>query len=795
MIKHYIITSLRYLLRNRGLTLINVLGLAIGICVFVLIMHYVRNELSYDKFISKQETLCRLEFNFNGQLNAWTMSGMGPDIVSSLPEARSCVRFKFIGGQFWEYENTKYRIPSLAYADSNVFDQFDFEMIAGDPATALTQPWQAVLTESMARKIFDDEDAMGKTILKSDGEAVLITGIIRDLPNFHHRFDMLLSFVTLGAMYGDQHLYNYRTTQYATYIELDENVSLENANDKLNHYSHERAREVFGEPDEDEVTWSAYFRPMKDIYFAREVGDSGARHGNFQFVLIFIIIAVFIILIACVNFINISTARASVRAMEVGIKKVVGSRRNRLIYQFLSESLIVTLLATLLGLLLVELVFPVFENIVGEDLRIAYLEKPLNLLLILAAIIIIGVCAGLYPAVYLTSFKPVSVLKGERTSGRSARILRKFLIVFQFTISIILITGTTVVYYQLQYLRNKNLGFNKDHILTVPLNREIRKNSDAFRENLLSYPSVEAVSYSYTVPGAGDNFEGFTLDGKDVNPVVYQVDPDYLDVMEINLAEGRNFSWDLQTEKQRACLVNEALVTSLYMDSVVGKHFDHPNWYVTAIPVKKIDIIGVMKDFHYKSLRQEIAPLMFVWGDSWINYANIRIHPENIAGTLKDIEKEWKKISPQYPFNYSFMDENFDHMYRGDQRLGMVFRYFAGLAIFIAIMGLFGLAAYIAERRTREIGIRKAMGANIAQVSLLLVKEFTWLILIASVIACPLAWFWARNWLQEFAYRVDLGIWIFILATVLALVIAWITVIYQTLKAAHTNPADSLKYE
>ncbi len=418
------------------------------------------------------------------------------------------------------------------------------------------------------------------------------------------------------------------------------------------------------------------------------------------------------------------------------------------------------MIAALIGLLLVEAVFPEFENIVGLDLRIAYLENPVNLLIILSGIIAIGVIAGIYPAFYLTAFKPVSVLKGGKTHGRSGSLMRKILIVFQFTISIVLIIGTIIVYRQLNYLGNKDLGFKKEFIVTIPLNSELKQKMEILKENLLTYPQIKKISYSYTTPGAGDNYEGFSLDGVHVSPVVYTIDPDYLDLTGIELLEGRNFSWEMETDKLNTCLINEALAKELDMNSLVGKWFDHPEWYITAFPVKKFEIIGIMKDFHYKSLRQPIGSLIFGWGSDWINFANVRISPDDIGGALKNIEQEWKELSPQYPFNYSFMDENFDRMYKSDQKLAIIFRYFAALAIFIAILGLFGLAAFIAEKRTREIGIRKAMGASMAGVSVLMVKEFTWLILISSVIAWVLAWFWANNWLQEFAYRMDLTIWI-----------------------------------
>ncbi len=789
-------TSFRYLFRNKGLTIINILGLAIGICVFILIMHYVRDELSYDKFLSKRETVGRLEFTFsNRSQSAWTTSSMGLDVREAIPEITGFLRIRSMHNIFLEYDEINYPIPQALMVDSNVFEIFDLEMLQGDPKSALTEPFTVVLTSSLSEKIFNERDPIGEVLKTPDGIDFRITGIINDPPNFHLQFDMLVSFVTLGVMYGEERLHTYKTYQYDTYFEMIDKAHTDTVNQKITAFFYDKFEELDGEPVSEEDAFTARIRPVKDIYFARDVRDSGTRHGNRQFVYLFIIIAVFIILIACVNFINLSTARASGRAMEVGIKKVVGFGRRRLILQFLTESVLISLIATLIGLLLVEAVFPEFENIVGVDLRIAYLENPVNLLIILSGIMVVGVIAGIYPALYLTAFKPVSVLKGEKTHGRSGSVMRKILIVFQFTISVILIIGTVIVYQQLKYLGEKDLGFEKEFIVTIGLSDEIKQKMDVFKENLLAYPQIEKVSYSYTTPGAGDNWESFTLEGVDINPVVYQIDPDYLDLTGIEIVEGRNFSWDLETDKGNTCLINETLAKESGLDSLVGKWFDHPSWYITAFPVEKFQIIGIMKDFHYKSLRQPIGSLIFGWGDQWVNFANVRISPENIGEALKNMETEWKNLSPQYPLEYSFMDENFDRMYKADQKLARIFRYFAALAIFIAILGLFGLAAFIAEKRTREIGIRKAMGASMVGVSVLLVREFTWLILISSLIAWGLAWLWARNWLQEFAYRIELTIWIFAISTVIALVIAWITVISQTLKAANTNPADSLRYE
>jgi putative ABC transport system permease protein len=797
MFKHYLKTAFRYLYRNRSITLINVIGLALSIAIFILIVHYVQNELKYDKFNQNIDHVGRLEFTgSDGNTRAWTTSAMGYDVVEGVPEATGFVRVQFWDDIYLDYNERKYQIGNVMLTDSNFFDLFDVELIQGNPATALTEPFSVVLNQSTAAKIFGDKDPMGEILKTSSGRDYMVTGVIRDPENFHLQFDAMISFVTLKEYYGEEHLYTYRTYQSATYFKIIQDVHIDTVNKKVNRLFHEIFARRYNQP-EDSIVFTAGLRPFEEVYFARHVSDMGTRHGNKQFVIIFMIIAGFIIAIACINYINLSTARATLRAMEVGIKKVAGCDKRKLIFQFLGESMLITFIATLLGLLTVELLFPVFERIIGDDLRIAYLENPYNLLLVVAGIIVVGLLAGLYPAFYLTRFQPASVLKGEKTRSRSAGFLRKALIIFQFSISMILIIGTIVVYNQVNYLRKKDLGFNKEHIVTIGLNNEITNSREIFKENLLRYPLIRKVAYSYTVPGSSGNYETFDIDGQSFNPNVYTIDPDYVDLMGMETIRGRNFSWDLETDRLNTCLINETGVRRLDMDidSVVGKRFLHPSWYITAFPVTQFEIIGVLKDFHFKSLRTPIEPLIFGWNDEWFGYVNVKISSENIGEALNIIEKEWKNISPQYPFEYSFMDENFDRMYRSDQKLGEVFRYFAGFAIFIAIMGLFGLAAFIAEQRTKEICIRKVMGATVSRISLIMVKEFTILILLSSIVAWPLAWYWARNWLREFAYKAEPGITIFISATLIAILIALITVISQTIRAANTNPAKALRYE
>jgi len=796
MLQHYIKTAFRYLYRNRGITIINITGLAIGVAIFILIMHYVQNELSYDKFNEKQETVCRLEWLRNNATRSWTTSAMGYDGMNAIPEIKDFMRIQTWGDFYFDYEENKFPVEYLSIVDSTIFNFFDLEMIHGDPATALTAPFTIVLTESFANKVFGTSDAVGKVLKTGFGIDLTITGVVADPPNFHLKFDVLMSFVSLGVMFGEERLYTYKTYQYSTYYLLEDKANIDTVSKKLDIFFHQLFYDNYGH-DDDSANYHAYVRPLKDIYFARDVASIEGRTGNKQYVVIFTIIAIFIIAIACINFINLSTARASLRSMEVGIKKVVGSDRRKLISQFLGESLIITLVGSLLGLLLVELAFPLFENIIGADLRIAYLESPVNILYVVAGIIFVGVLAGLYPAFYLTAFNPVLVLKGEKTTGRSAGMLRKILIVFQFSISIILIIGTIIVYKQLSYLRNKDKGFNTEQLITLELTNEIGESKELFKQNLLKYPNITGISYSHAVPGRGGNWESFSIDGVDFSPNVYTVDPDYLDIMEIELVKGRNFSWDLTSDSVNVCLINEESARSLKMDpdSLIGKFIDHPSWYITVFPVEKFQIVGIMKDFHFKSLRTPIEPLIFGWNEEWFNFVNIKISGADVGETLKIIEEEWKNFTPDIPFEFTFMDENFDRLYRTDEKLGKIFRYFAGLAIFIAILGLFGLASFIATQRTKEIGIRKAMGASSTRISYILAKEFTILVLISSVIAWPVAWYWARNWLQEFAYKTDLSWIVFLVATLIGLFIALITVVAQTMKAANTNPSDALRYE
>lgn len=795
MIKHYVKTAFRFLLRNPWITLINITGLAIGLAVFILIMLYVRNELRYDKFNAYLDSACRYELISEDYESAWTTSAMGLDIQEAIPEVISFARIKHWTDMYVDYGERKYNVPNIVWVDSTFFDLFSLEMIKGNPKTALVRPLTAVITQSMAAIIFGEEDPVGKVLRFSGGTELEITGLIKDPENFHIQLDLLASFVSLGQFYGQDHLHNYRTYQYMTYFKLAPGANAEVVSPKVDEFMHKKFLEMYGE--ESETPYRVWLRPLHEVYFARNVRDFGALHGNFQFVVIFSIIAVMIIVIACINFINVTTARAAQRAREVGMKKVVGANRKKLVCQFLGESVIISLLAMVIGILLVQLVLPAYNRVISSDLQINWIENIWTILLVLGGIALVGLFSGLYPAFYLTGFKPVDVLKGESVSGKTGSILRKVLIVFQFTISIFLIIATLVVFKQLGYVRNKDKGFETEKLITLEMNRDIRQSMEVFRQNLLSDPRIEKVAYSYTAPGGGDNYEGFSLGEKELNPVVYSIDPDYIEALGMTIVKGRNFSWEFPHDSMNTCILNEQAVKELDMDpdSLIGKKFDHPSWYITAFPRTQFEIIGIVKDFHFKSLKQPIEPLIFGWNENWFSFVNVRVKGVELPATLNHIEQEWKRIAPHYPFEYTFMDDRFDRMYRSEQRLGKIFTWFAALAICIAMLGLVGLAAYMAGRRTKEIGIRKVQGAAVSGIVYLLVKEFILLVLLSSIIAWPVAWFAANRWLQEFEYRMSMGVGLFILSTLIALVITMITVTSQTLKAANTNPADALRYE
>jgi putative ABC transport system permease protein len=783
----------RHIKKHKGYSFINFAGLTLGIGVFLLISLFVQHEFSVDKHHENLNRIYRVQGENMRQLS--TAPGVGKQIAENIPEAQKVVRFKFRHDYLVKYlpgndpsREKTFVIRNFGWADSTVFDVFTFYFIAGDPGTALEDPFALILTESVAQRIFGKEEAVGQTLMVNNRLEYHVTAVIKDLERTHLRFDVLAPFKNLGKIIGQHELDSFNSWNLATYVLLPETHDRVAVAGKITDLFYDMLKKNW------KVDFGFDLFPMKDLYFSVVLYG---HQGNRLMVYVFMAIAIFILLIACVNFLNLSTARASLRAKEVGIKKVVGSTRKRLVMQFLGESVLFSLISLVAAICLTSMFIKEFSQLIQRNLTMDYFGTPLVLFVFIGGAVLVGVLAGIYPAFYLSAFRPVAVLKGERTKGVRSGMFRKILISFQFAISIILIIATTIVLKQLQYIKNKDLGFKKDHIVYMEFarNRGIRRNKEAFRERLISHPQIHNVTYSQGRPGLVYNWEGFEYKGERSGYAIFTVDPEYLDVYGLELVAGRNFSRERSIDQLRKCLLNETAVRALGLEEPVGTSLHHDDLGGSSFPVKDVEVIGVVKDFHYQTLRNPIQPQMFGWNEGWLWMASVRISSENVPATIAHIEKTWKEFSPEFPFDFHFMDDIVEGIYKSEERLAKTIGYFAGLGIFIACLGLFGLAAFMAEQRTKEIGVRKVLGASIGGILLHLSKEFSKWVVVANVVAWPLAYFGMNKWLSDFAYRTEIGVWPFVLSAVLAIAIALMTVSYQSIKAATANPIDSLRYE
>ena len=794
MFKNYLKVALRNIIKHKAVSFINILGLSVGMACFMLIMLFVQHELSVDKHHKNSDRIYRVQ-GANGRQPSMAPA-VGKWIAENIIEAEKVVRFKFRHDYLVKYrphnDTARERtiiVRDFGWSDPTVFDVFSFPSISGDPGTALDDPFALVLTESVAQRLFGDENPIGKTLEVNNSHEYHVTAVIEDLKRTYLRFDVLAPFENLGKIIGQSELDSFNSWNLETFVLLPENHETTAVAGKITDLFHDRLKELWN------VDFVFDLFPLEDIFFS--AGSSSRNHGSRPLVFVFMAVAVFILLIACVNFLNLSTARASLRAKEVGIKKVVGSTRKSLIIQFLGESVLFSLISFAAAAGLVLLFLPEFNRLMQRSLSMDYFTIPLILLVFIAGAILVGILAGIYPAFYLSAFRPVSVLKGEKTKGIRSGIFRKVLISFQFTVSIILIIATLVVLKQIQYIRNKDLGFNKDHIvyMEIPRNKDIRDNKQAFKNRLMQHPLIRNVTYSQGRPGIVYNWEGFEYEGERKGYAIFTADPDYVDVYGLEILAGRNFSREMSTDPYRTCLLNETAVRQLGLEKPVGTILRHDDLGGSSFPVKDVEVIGVVRDFHYQTLQVEIQPMMFGWNDPWLWMISVKIAAERVPETLAHIEKTWKEFSPGFPFSFHFIDELVESQYKNEERLAKTIGYFAALGIFIACLGLFGLASFLAEQRTKEIGVRKVLGASVLGIIVLQSKEFSKWVVAGNVVAWPLAYYAMNKWLADFAYRTDIGVRPFLTAAVLALSIAWLTVGYQSIKAATANPIDSLRYE
>jgi putative ABC transport system permease protein len=794
MIKNYFKIAVRNLWRHKAFSLINILGLAVGMTACFLIFLYVSFELSYDTFHSKADRTYRIVCDIKTPTEVINASGpswaVPPNAKNEFPEIESFVRIAGGDNVLVRKGDIKFQEGNTMWADSAFFNVFDFKLIKGNPETALKEPLSIVFTESTAKKYFGKSDPMGQTLLLT-GEALpaKVTGVMKDIPeNSQIKGDIVLSMSTITQKFNQSLDSQWGNYGASAYLLLKPGVNPKALEKKFPAFLEKRNGT---EMKKSQMYATLFLEPLRDVYL-RSTRD-GNKTGNINNVYIFSIIAIFILLIACINFINLTTARSAERAKEVGIRKVVGAEKYQLTGQFIGESIVLCLIAFALTVIFSWLMIPVFNQLAGKTINSGLFQNPQYIVLLFFTSIGIGLLAGIYPALVLSSYKPVIVLKGRFTTGTRGILLRKGLVIAQFTISIALMIATIVVYHQMNYMRTQDLGFSKDQMMIIDTNGDPAKN--AFQQELAKVPEIKSTAMSSSVPGGGNpgaysEIENIKGDLQIANLDLYFVDFDYINQYKIKIIAGRGFSRDYGTDTTQAMVLNEAAVKMFGYHSpeqAIGKRFKQ--WG------REGKIIGVMKDFHFRSLQQPIKPLSMRIEPRGCNLVSVNLSASNLPATISAIENKWKKLIPNRPFNYYFLDEFFDRQYRSEVRFGNLFLNFAILAIFISCLGLLGLASYSTIQRTKEVGVRKVMGATVSNIVNLLSKDFLKLVVISFVIAAPIAWFGMYKWLQNFAYRINLGWWSFVLAGLAAIMIAFITVSFQAIKAAVANPVKSLRTE
>jgi len=810
MLINYLKVTLRNLRKQRGFTFINVFGLATGLACCLLITLYVADELSYDRYNENADRIYRIngdvKFGGSESQGAQTPDPMGPTLLKDYPQVENYTRLlkrgtwlvRRAGGPA---ENTSE--PNIIFADSTVFSVFTLPFVAGDAKTALKEPNTVVISESAARRHFGPANPIGQTLLFDNQQAFKVTGVMRDMPaNSHFHTDFFLTMRSAYYNWGQWLEHNLHT-----YIVLREGVDPKafdaNFETILQKYSGPQAYQFLG-ASLDQLRKAGnsiryWLMPLTDIHLRSHQTFELEPGGDIQYVYIFSAVALFILLIACINFMNLATARSAMRAKEVGVRKALGSMRQQLVGQFMTESIVLALLATGLALLMVVVALPLFNQLAAKTLTTDVLFSPRILPVLLLLPLIVGVLAGSYPAFFLSSFRPVSVLKGGKlNAGSQSGNLRSSLVVFQFAMSVILITGTLVIYRQVHYIQTKKLGFDREQILTVTGSHSLEKEIQTFKNEVTRMPGVVSgtVSGYLPVPSERSNFPFFPegqLDSKKaVSMQDWTIDYDYVKTLGIELVQGRDFSRQFGTDSS-AMLINESAAKLFGFRDPIGKRVT-AMLDLTAHSQRVYTIIGVVKNFHYESMRENIGALAFTLG-SQPTGVSFRLNTQNSPELVRQIEAKWKSLVPGQPFSYRFLDDSFDAMYRTEQRVGTLALTFAGLTILIACLGLFGLAAFMAEQRTKEIGVRKVLGASVTNIIGLLSKDFLKLVLIAILIATPIAWYAMNRWLQDFAYRIDVPWWVFALSGTVAVLIAFLTVSFQSIKAALVNPVKSLKSE
>lgn len=801
MIRNYLLTALRNIFRQKGYTMINVTGLAIGIVSCLFIVFYIQDEFSYDRFHDKGDRIYRLLFDYTSPNGEVYSHSIGPyrlaeELKSRFPEIEKAFRLSYPIPLPVRSGEIEFIEDNVMMADPDIFNVFSFEMLRGDPASALSEPFTCVISEEMAFKFFGEDDPLDKTLslpIPAGENETRITGVFRTFPtNSHIHPDMLASMSSAEYIFNDRQKFNWGEGTVAYYVLMSE----KHISDSLEAKFPALIEEVFGDGASERVRY--WLQPLYDTHLKSNLRFDFEPSGDIQTIYIFSIVAIFILLIASINYMNLATARSARRAREVGLRKVVGGHRYQLIWQFLGESVLLVVLSMVIVVLFGQMLLPYFNNISGKDFSpdIILTWKVMGGLLLAA--IVIGILAGIYPSFFLSRYSPLKVLYGDNKAGNAGFTLRKILVVLQFSISIALIISTITVFSQWRFLSKKKLGINPENVLLIP-----RPTNDyyTYKQEILKNPRILNVTSSNKrlTDGLTSNL-GYKAEGlpEDENPSIkiVTVDFDFFETLENRIVEGRSFSEEFSMDSVSTFILNETAVRDIGWEDPIGKWFETStldpatdNWRT-----RRGTVVGVAEDFHFESVHNTIQPICFFVDKFWVNWMSIRIASENMPQTIAFLEEEFNKLNSDYPFDFSFFEEEIIALYSSEQRFFQLFIIFALLAIIIASLGILGLASYSAEQRTREIGIRKVAGSSIRRILLLITREFFILVLIANLIAWPVAWYFMRNWLMDFPYKIKLGLSIFLISALLAMMIALLTVIYQAWRAASQNPADALRY-
>ncbi|WP_339792747.1 ABC transporter permease [uncultured Imperialibacter sp.] len=813
MLKNYFKVAIRNLLRHKAYSLINILGLSIGLTCCLLLFIYVQDELSYDKFHTKSERIYRLKYEINGFNLARSPLPIAPNLVSFFPEVEKAARMynRDASVEIVDQAGNKKQFEEgrIFFADSTIQDIFTFEYVAGDPASMLRNPFSVVLTDEVAEKYFGNENAIGKTIYLAGNHPFNVTGIIRDFPSASHvHFSMIAPFDNLfdieqgnGQELKQRLNQNWVASHLYTYALLKEGESVETANERFEAFYDKFV------PENLKLGQKWSFFPMSDTRLYANLAADPEPVSSITFVYIFSAIAILTLLIACINFINLSTAKSLQRTKEIGMRKVLGAWKTQLVIQFLGESLVVSLVAAFIACGLSFYLLPALNTLTDKELVFGDFITASNALMFLALVLITAIAAGLYPAFFVTKIDPANSLKGILSNkGKAGLSFRKVLVIVQFTVSIILISGGIIVYQQVNFMRNRPMGFEKDFIINVPLfsnnfnnafggvEGNMRQRMNTFEDEMLRSPNVLASTLSDNPLGLGSVYRPVVPDGhtreENIIAPVLSVDYDFIDTYGLSVVAGRDFDKSFGTDHLNAVLVNESAVKDYGFGSneeAIGKKF--------TVEGNDCQVVGVIKDFHFMTLQQPIGPLAFRVSVANFTMFSIKVHQQNLPATIAGIEEVWTRHFPEKAFEYSFLDETLASSYRNEERLGKIVGYFAGIAILISCLGSYGLIMFLAQQKMKEISIRKVLGATIGNIVLLLSKGFALLVLLSLLIAVPVVYYFMDGWLSDFSFRINIGPGSFLLAGGLTLLIVCLTISYQAIKAAYSNPVSTLRNE